>query len=155
MKRLKILILALGLIMAQGALAVTLPTTSYSPYSTSEITYDGMDATGVQFSSMKFSALGSSEWGDACVAESGGVGNISACQSCCERKFYECCPNGECEDEEYEQCKQLSRDCNNECGRSLPLDGGEWVLLTLLAMAMVGRIVCSMIKSKQRLLEKV
>lgn len=140
MKRLKYLIFALGLVMAHGAWAVTLPSTSYTPYSASEITYDGMESTGSQFSPMRFSALGSSEWGDACVAEAGGVGNISACQSCCERKFNECCPNGECEDEEYEQCKQLSRDCNNECGRSLPLDGGEWVLILLAAIAMIGEM---------------
>ena len=139
MKQLRFLIIALGLTMAQVVLAVTLPSTSYQPYSV-DTNYEGLGINvGTVNNSMTFSALGDGgSWGDECARESSH--DILACQNCCVDKFSSCCPGGECEEDEYNECKKLQLSCANDCGRSLPLNGGEWVLILMVVLAVALKI---------------
>ena len=138
MKQLRFLIIALGLTMAQVVLAVTLPSTSYQPYSV-DTNYEGLGINvGTVNNSMTFSALGDGgSWGDECARESSH--DILACQNCCADKFLSCCPGGECEEDEYNECKKLQLSCANDCGRSLPLDAPLWFVILSIVMLSVAK----------------
>ena len=144
MKQLKFLIIALGLTIAQGVLAVTLPSTSYQPYNVAtDYEAEGFSVGNIK-SNMNFSALAEGgSWGDECAGA--GSQEILACQNCCLEKFYTCCPGGACDDDEYNECKQLQRDCANDCGRSLPLDAPLWfMLLSVFILSVAKHLVVRM-----------
>lgn len=131
MKRLKFLIVALGLIAAQGMFAVTLPTTSYKPasYVTDDNVSSGMN--GNLFSG-SFLRLGSGEIETACLEEFPPETDPTgvACSQCCSDTYASVCPSGSCAD--YDQDFE---DCKTACvARSVPLDAPLWFMLALAAL---------------------
>lgn len=133
-KVLKFLILCLGLVAAQGVMAVTLPNQSYEPYAidpkmADESIYVSSTGYGVSMPSESYSSLRAGEssgWGDKCVQSSSR--DITTCQNCCAGMLYAVCPNPSTCSEEY---VNMYHDCANECGRSLPLDCNIYLILAL------------------------
>lgn len=130
---LKFLILSLGLVAAQGVMAVTLPSQSYDPYAidptmADESIYVYSTGYGVSMPSESFSSLRAdeSDWGSKCIQSSSE--NLMACQNCCYGLLAAVCPNPSLCSEEY---LNLYHACANDCGRSLPLDGGLYLILAL------------------------
>lgn len=130
---LKFLILSLGLVVAQGVMAVTLPSQSYEPYSidpqiNNEFSYDSSIGYGVSMPSESFSSLkeGESDWGSKCIQSSSQ--NLTACQNCCSGMLYAYCSDPLVCPEEYLN-KYYA--CANDCGRSLPLDCNIYLILAL------------------------
>lgn len=134
MKRvLKFLILSLGLVFAQGVMAVTLPSQSYNPYVIPSVgednaNYDPVIGSGVMMPGQSFSTLreGEGSWGTQCVQTSSK--DLTTCQNCCTGLLSQICPDvADCPSEYL----TLYHDCANECGRSLPLDGGIYLIIAL------------------------
>ena len=133
-KVLKFLIFCLGLVAAQGVMAVTLPNQSYEPYAidpkmADESIYVSSTGYGVSMPSESYSSLRAGEssgWGDKCVQSSSR--DITTCQNCCAGMLYAVCPNPSTCSEEY---VNMYHDCANECGRSLPLDCNIYLILAL------------------------
>lgn len=130
MKRLKFLILALGLIMAHGIFAVTLPSTSYTPYSGSD--GSASEATGGGFSIVKGSYLQLAD-GDADYSACEGDGNGytknnpgQTCADCCKSLI----PGTSIAD--FESRAACVAYC--EPGPALPLDAPLWYMLALAAL---------------------
>lgn len=130
---LKFLILSLGLVVAQGVMAVTLPSQSYNLYVIPSVgednaNYDPVIGSGVMMPAQSFSTLraGEADWGSTCVQSSSR--DIQTCQNCCASMLYMVCPNPSTCSEEY---LNLYHNCANECGRSLPLEGGMYILFAL------------------------
>jgi len=123
--------MALGLmfLMIQSAVAVTLPTTSYSPYSSGS-DYSGGSSEVVFGSgtiiSGSFTSLGTV---DPSVCTTPGVRRTD-CEDCCDENVLLPC---EKEQGKGVTCDNLYTSCVNSCeqGGSLPLDGGLSILLTL------------------------
>ena len=107
MKRvLKFLILSLGLVFAQGVMAVTLPSQSYNPYVIPSVgednaNYDPVIGSGVMMPGQSFSTLreGEGSWGTQCVQTSSK--DLTTCQNCCASMLYIVCPNPSTCSEEY------------------------------------------------------
>lgn len=141
------LILALTFAFVSSCvMAVTLPSTSYTSHYIDDNSYAASSSYDSQLVTMRFEALASA-WGDACL-----TGNMAQslkeCTDCCLDKFYECCPYGTCDTDTYNECKSLQSGCANDCGRSIPIDGSEWVLILMAALAVVGKTV-TMVRSKR------
>ncbi len=135
MKKLKFLILTLGLIAAQGMLAVTLPSTSYSEYggvsSNDEYQiYTGTSITG------RFYALGD---GDGGVYGCKNYADKGSCSDCCDGKLNE----DTATDEDYRKCAD---ECRGQDIDPLPIEGGLWILLTLAIMSGILNIMLKMRK---------
>lgn len=115
-------------------MAVTLPNQSYEPYAidpkmADESIYVSSIGYGVSMPSESYSSLRAGEssgWGDKCVQSSSR--DITTCQNCCAGMLYAVCPNPSTCSEVY---VNMYHDCANECGRSLPLEGGMYILLAL------------------------
>lgn len=122
MKRFRFLIVALGLFAVQGVFAVTLPSTSYSPYSSSssysevQIYGSGTVITG------SFNELGTAT--DVCTTEGepGVPPEEGTCEECCSKYFGAKDPAG-----------NLACVSSCEQGASLPLDAPLWFMLALAA----------------------
>ena len=132
-KVLKFLILCLGLVAAQGVMAVTLPSQSYNPYVIPSVgednaNYDPVIGNGVMMPGQSFSTLreGEGSWGTQCVQTSSK--DLTTCQNCCARLLSQICSDVTNCPSEY---LTLYNDCANECGRSLPLDGGIYLIIAL------------------------
>lgn len=140
-------LLCCGMVMA-----VQLPSTSYVGPEYSEYDYSSSVVSGPSFPSRAFIALGAGA-DDCTIVE----GNPDACKTCCENAYGNC--SDECDDPNSDECKEcqakISSCKKDKCEKSLPLDGGEWMLITLLAMAVIGRIAGPLIKNNQRLAENV
>lgn len=141
MKRLKLLILALGLLTAPMVLAVTLPTTSYSDTYT-QMSADGVftSATGTMYTS-SFGALGD--------------GSTVACEEACQAAFDACMAAGT---KTFDECGEEQLTCMDACGEDdtplgpdSPIEGGLWILLTLALATCVVRLTIS---GKWRLFDK-
>ena len=128
MKTLKFLILALGLIAAQGAVAVTLPSTSYNPYSGGGSSYEA-EPSGqlITLPSSSFRSLGAGEpvW---CSDQTPGT---TACSDCCYEAVIACYSGGG----EESECDANNLECTRYCdGHSLPLDAPLWALILLFVI---------------------
>lgn len=133
----KLIILFAAILAAEGALAVTLPSTSYMPSSVGSEAYGGGESAGELFSVSTFNILGT--WGEDCSA---GTKDLNLCQDCCNEKAYGskgCCPNGECSAERRAECDDLYNTCANDCGRSLPLDAPLWFVILSIVMLSVAK----------------
>lgn len=120
MKRLKFLIVALGVFAAQGVFAVTLPSTSYYPHSSMD-SYSS-ETAGTDFSIMRgdYLSLGAGESPDVCATATPGVpSGYGTCEDCCDNYFPD-------DDSTYLQCVNAC-----EQGASLPLDAPLWFMLVI------------------------
>ena len=134
MKNLKFLILALGITLTQGVMAVTLPSTSYNPYddgsyySSESVAGSGLTING------HFSALGDGD--DAynkCREED--PQSPAECTTCCMGYYTES------QVEEYTQC---INGCTH--GPSLPLSTPIWFALLL---PLLGGVLEPLLRRKQ------
>ena len=133
MRKLKFIISVMAALAAQWAVAVTLPSSSYSPYSGSDASYDGA-VYSVTLPKSSFNALGTSEW---CSSETPGT---DACENCCTDNVVACYGSGE----EEAECDRLNLECTRYCdGGSLPLDAPLWFML-------VGAVILSAAKNLVR-----
>ncbi len=123
MRNLKFLILAFGLTITQGVFAVTLPSTSYSPYKSGDsysevqIYGNGTLITG------SYDALGTAI--NVCTSSEAGVPTEEdTCEECCRKYFGTKDP-----------ASNLA--CINSCeqGPSLPLSAPLWFALLLPLVA--------------------
>ena len=135
MKRLKFLIVVFGLIAAQGVFAVTLPSTSYTPYSGSDAFSSESAGGGLTMVKGAFDELGTVDPAASgkCVGASPGVPSSGAtCSDCCIT-YYNC---GSSSDPD---CGSNFLSCINGCeqGPSLPLDAPLWFMLALAALGTV------------------
>lgn len=130
MKRFKFLIVVLGLIATQGVFAVTLPTTSYTEYTSPTGGYDDNSISGVGLPSSPFMQLGTISY-DECTS----MATFQLCEQCCSNKVRDCYSDPTVTDKS--ECNTLSSECNNGCGRSLPLDAPLWFMLALAALGAV------------------
>ena len=132
MKRLKFLIVALGVFAAQGVFAVTLPSTSYNDHSSYVTVTDEYSVGGTLTQSGSFMQLGAIPYDD-CTA----IQTFQGCEQCCQQKVLECYQNPSIPDKS--ECNTLSQNCNNDCGRSLPLDAPLWFLLVIAVLSVTLR----------------
>lgn len=118
MKNLKFLIMVCGIMIAQGVLAVTLPTSSYTPHSSGDSYSSESVYGGGSLIAGSFNTLGTEV--DVCASATPGVpSGYGTCEDCCDHYF----PDDE---SSYLQCVNAC-----EQGPSLPLDGGLSILLVL------------------------
>ena len=136
MKRLKFLIVALGAFAAQGVFAVTLPSTSYNDHSSYVTVTDEYSVGGTLTQSGSFMQLGAISYDD-CTS----MPTFQGCEQCCKQKVFDCYSDPSITDKS--ECNTLSQNCNNDCGRSLPLDAPLWFLL-------VGVVILSVAKNLVR-----
>lgn len=150
MKRLKFLIVVLGLFAVHGAVAVTLPSTSYSPsdmngeYNNDAILYNNVDSRiSGSFIALRAADETSCQTDDPGVPKSG-----SSCEDCCKTASgVEGCVDtcmaqeGADIDECQNSCNESTgyKTCVNGCeqGASLPLDAPLWFMLALAALGTV------------------
>ncbi|MCQ2369027.1 MAG: hypothetical protein MJ007_00930 [Paludibacteraceae bacterium] len=129
----KLLFLGIVVLMVESLGAVTLPSTSYSPYSASTPSDGSFTTTGGTMVTGSFSTLGAGECPPKTTID---------CGSCCEAatwSAYSSCIESQCgglsPDECEAKCTEESgynacmKDC--ETDPSLPLDGGLSILLIL------------------------
>ncbi|MCQ2336383.1 MAG: hypothetical protein MJ010_04285 [Paludibacteraceae bacterium] len=122
----KLLFLGIVVLMVESLGAVTLPSTSYSPYSASPTSDGSFTTTGGTMVTGSYSTLRSGE----CP-----YGTTEDCETCCYNALgiAECeagCETQACVDQCYIDLGYKS--CVDECiGRSMPLDGGLSILLIL------------------------
>ncbi len=123
----KLLFLGIVVLMVESLGAVTLPSTSYSPYSASAPSGESFTTDAGTMVSGSYSTLGTSD----CPS-----GTTVDCESCCYTALgiADCeakCTTQECVDQCYIDLgyKKCVDDC--EGGGSLPLDGGLSILLIL------------------------
>lgn len=141
MKKLKFLIVVLGLFAAQWVMAVTLPSTSYTPYAGDEQYGSSVVPSGVSIKSGGLLSLGGYDdvykWTSHCSEDYPGPENLMACQSCVAAdlsKCYSACgEDTDCQD----WCDEQNKIYQGECGRSLPLDAPLWFMLALAALGTV------------------
>lgn len=125
MKRLKFLIVALGLFIAQGIYAVTLPSSSYNPYSsgnsgvgeTSSVYSDGSVITG------SYLQLGDGDYETTCQGDGNGrtLDGSKSCSECC-MAFGKAI---------YDECHTY---CMSGQEPLTPLDAPLWFMLALAAL---------------------
>ena len=132
MKRLKFLIVALGVFAAQGVFAVTLPSTSYNDHSSYVTVTDEYSVGGTLTQSGSFMQLGAISYDD-CTS----MPTFQGCEQCCQQKAIDCYNDPSIPDKS--ECNTLSRDCNNGCGRSLPLDAPLWFMLVIAVLSVTLR----------------
>lgn len=131
MKRLKFLILALGLFTAHVAFAVTLPTTSYSEYYSPS---DNVGGTVSIYGSGSMIEGSFQQLGDAAEKCPGdGNGKTTAdppefCSDCCAREFPA---------PQYEARAQCVYDCMR--GPAVPLDAPLWFMLVIAVLSVTLR----------------
>lgn len=127
----KFLILALGLAVAQGSMAVTLPATSYVDDPSDYVVY-GTDENGnAVVVSAAFLMLGSDKGAieDYCTTTYGSVATKALCTQCCSDKLEEACKQDPANCSLYEADADK---CTAACASySLPLEGGMYILLAL------------------------
>ncbi len=122
MKILKFLIVALSIVAVQCAWAVTLPSTSYYPHSSTDSYSSGASGTDFSIMSGSYLSLGDGESYDVCATKTPGVpSGYGTCEDCCENYFPD-------DDSTYLQCVNAC-----EQGASLPLDAPLWFMLLLPA----------------------
>ncbi len=123
----KLLFIGIVALMVQSLGAVTLPSTSYSPYaggSASTGTEQSLLTSGTMVTG-SYVSLGDYPSTDVCTTEEPGVPpEGGSCEGCCDSNF-NCTTDTE--------CWSLYYQCVNSCeqGGSLPLDGGLSILLIL------------------------
>lgn len=129
MKKLKFIISVMAALAAQWAVAVTLPSSSYTPYGGSDASYEA-GAYYVTLPSSSFIGLGTSEW---CSAETPGT---EACENCCSEAVTSCYSSGE----EEAECDRLNLECTRYCdGASLPLDAPLWFMVMSVVILSVAK----------------
>lgn len=131
MKNLKFLIFALGLVVAQGMMAVTLPSTSYVDDPSDYVMY-GTDENGnVVVVSASFLMLGSDKGAieEYCTTTYSTVATKALCTQCCSSTLAEFCKQDPANCAAYEADADK---CTATCASySLPLEGGIYLLLAL------------------------
>ncbi len=138
MKKIKLLILVFGLFAAQVALAVQLPSTSYSSSSVSVdnsgifTTPSGITVTGT------FSSLGAGS---------------QECDAACQAAFADCMEKGS----GFDTCAAAQETCMKECQGDddtplgpAPIDGGLWILLTLAVISGAVTVISSKISCNKK-----
>ncbi len=146
MKRLKFLIVVVAAFAAHGVWAVTLPTTSYNEYSSYVTTTEEYSVGGVSLPSSSFLQLGAIPYDD-CTAMS----TFQACEQCCKQKAIDCYNDPYIPDKS--ECNTLSGDCNDGCGRSLPLDAPLWFMLVIAALSVTLRACARRVSQAERRIE--
>lgn len=128
--RLRLVLAVAALCSSAAMMAVTLPSTSYTPYSSDETSYYGVEGSFVTLSGSSFQSLGASVW---CTDETPGT---SACEDCCYDAVIACYSS--CSGDDCSECDTNNKSCRGYCnGASLPLDGGLGLLLALSALGAV------------------
>ena len=144
MKKLKFLIVVLGLVAAQGVMAVTLPGSSYSPYTTEEqYNPQSVVPSGVRMTSGGLVSLGDYDdvytWTDHCATDYPGPENIMACQNCVATDLSQCYTACSGDSDCMDWCDEMNYKYQGDCGRSLPLDAPMWFVLALAAVGALRR----------------
>ena len=129
------------------AFSVTLPSTSYTPFAGYEDSYSNEESVSfVKLPASSFVNLGAvDDWINQCAANYPGPENMTLCNNCCTDNIeYVLCPqwitdpSADCDNEQEADSK--SKSCKSNCGRSLPLDGSEWVLILMVVLAVALKI---------------
>ncbi|MCQ2337259.1 MAG: hypothetical protein MJ010_08810 [Paludibacteraceae bacterium] len=129
----KLLFLGIVALMVQSLGAVTLPSTSYSPYAGStSSTGESFITDGGTMVSGSYNTLGSNgEWDDECTGKIVGT-DKALCFECCSDKAKECASECGTDIECLTACANNNASCSKACeAHSLPLDGGLSILLLL------------------------
>ncbi len=139
--RLKMVLVIAALASSAAVMAVTLPSTSYTPFSSSEPSYQGISSgTSVTLPETSFQSLGASTW---CTDQEQGT---AACENCCYEAVIACYSS--CSGSDCDECDTNNKACRGYCnGASLPLDGGLGFLLILSAIGAAVRPLISRKKS--------
>ncbi len=118
--------------MVQSLGAVTLPSTSYSPYSTSAPSDDGFITAGGTMVTGSYSTLGSNgEWDAECTSKIVGTDKMP-CVECCIDMANNCVAECDGDIACLRACASNNESCSKACdAHSLPLDGGLSILLIL------------------------
>lgn len=126
MKNLKFLIMVCGIMIAQVVLAVTLPTTSYTPHSSGDSYSSESVYGGGSLIAGSFNTLGTEV--DVCASATPGVpSGYGTCEDCCDHYF----PDDE---SSYLQCVNAC-----EQGPSLPIDAPLWFMLVIAVLSVTLR----------------
>lgn len=134
MKNLRILIvLVLSVVASQVVLAVTLPGTSYTPYTSGGEGYSATENIVGSGSLIKGTYL--EQLGETDYSECTSMPTFAACEQCCSNLVIQCYESGKSPSE----CESLSSSCNNSCGRSLPLDAPLWFILMSVVILSVAK----------------
>lgn len=131
MKNLKFLIFALGLVVAQGMMAVTLPSTSYVDDPSDFVVYGSDENGNTVVVSAAFLMLGSDKGAieEYCTTTYSTVATKALCTQCCSDKEDEACKQDPANCSLYEADADK---CRATCASySLPLEGGMYILLAL------------------------
>lgn len=132
MKNLRILIvLVLSVVASQVVLAVTLPGTSYTPYTSGGEGYSATENVVGSGSLIKGTYL--EQLGETDYSECTSLPTFAACEQCCGNLVLKCYDSGKSRSE----CESLSSGCNDSCGYSLPLDAPLWFMFALAALGTV------------------
>lgn len=146
MKNLRILIvLVLSVVASQVVLAVTLPGTSYTPYTSGGESYSSATESVVGSGSLiKGSYL--EQLGVTDYSECTNLTTFAACEQCCSNLVTQCYESGKSPSE----CESLSSGCNNSCGRSLPLDAPLWFMLVGIVILSVAKTLTIYVRHSER-----
>ncbi|MBO6035002.1 MAG: hypothetical protein J6P34_04010 [Paludibacteraceae bacterium] len=133
MKRvLKFLIFSLGLVFAQGVMAVTLPSQSYVPDPNVYLVTATNAAGEAKVVGTTFAKLGESATGPIeqyCTSTYSTVAQKAQCTQCCSDKVTQLC------EQDPDNCDTYEADadsCLATCASySLPLDGGIYLIIAL------------------------
>lgn len=137
--RLKMVLVIAALASSAAIMAVTLPSTSYTPFSSSEPSYQGISSgTFVKLPETSFQSLGASDW---CTKETPGT---ESCEACCVDELRACLARAGEDPTLQAECATSNDACMTYCdGRSLPLDGGLGIMLILSVIgAAVRPLMC-------------
>lgn len=129
-RKIQMILATLLLMYSAGAMAVTLPSSSYSSDYEFDADYTSTSiSVGVALPSKSFVALGATD----CSAYSS---DEKECDKCCEAPYSACLEDCGYTTECYQSCAHEVSTCKKAyCPSSLPIDGGEWVLVSLLLFA--------------------
>ncbi|MCQ2360145.1 MAG: hypothetical protein MJ009_01515 [Paludibacteraceae bacterium] len=133
----KLLFIGIVVLMVQSLGAVTLPSTSYSPYSASSPSDDGYAIGGGTMVTASYSSLGAAD--DCSDDKHAQAAGYKGCADCCVSKYLDTTCYGKCmaQGGDPDSCAAEcagpeAKACTDACeGASLPLDGGLSILLIL------------------------
>ncbi len=137
MKTKFLIVLSVALLAAEAMLAVTLPSSSYSPYVAGDGAAEYDSYTGVQLPNVSFQMLGTAERTDVCVKADDDYSG-DKCVDCCNNYYGDgdTVP-GKCADDDWD-CWDARSACVDYCRTELsPIEGGEWFMVLLAALLAV------------------
>lgn len=139
MKAKFLIVFIAAILAAGGAMAVTLPGTSYSPYANGDNTgADNSVYYGMKMPSKSFLSLSTAERTDNCTKDAETDPQGDACASCCDNYYGNGSTiEGACAESDWD-CWDARGACMDACRTELsPIEGGEWFMILLAALLAV------------------